>query len=149
MRRFPSAFGELSIHAEMNFESRGIRSSFDPSKIPARRKHSRPEVEERWRGKTFLFVLLFLSFSFLCNQLGWGELCRDDRSGKSGWIVEIEPSVSTIGKSFSFFGIVGASKNVVSTKSILREVSSRPLEQVYIKIFWLKWNFRFLDYWLV
>lgn len=68
----------------MNFESRGIRSSFDPSKIPARRKHFRPEVEERWRGKTFLFVLLFLSFSFLCNQLGWGELSRDDRSGKSG-----------------------------------------------------------------
>lgn len=60
--------------------------------------------------------------------------------------MEIEPSVSTIGKSFSFFGIVGASKNVVSTKSILREVSSRLLEQVYIKIFWLKWNFRFLDY---
>lgn len=58
--------------------------------------------------------------------------------------MEIEPSVSTIGKSFSFF--VDASKNVVSTKSILREVSSRPLEQVYIKIFWLKWNFRFLDY---
>lgn len=92
-----------------------VRSSIRPRNTE---EDSRPEVEEQWRGKTATFLFLFFSR----NQSGWRELSRDDRSGKSGWMVEIEPSVS------KRVSVSSASKNVVSTKSILSRVSSRPLD---------------------
>lgn len=66
-----------SIHAEMNFESRGIHSFFDPPKIPARGEDSRPEVEQvvaRKNSESSFRASIFLCL--LRNQLGWRELSR-------------------------------------------------------------------------
>lgn len=118
-----------------------VRSSIRPRNTE---EDSRPEVEEQWRGKTATFLFLFFSR----NQSGWRELSRDDRSGKS-WL-NGGNRAKRIEKSFSFFGIEECCFDKKYFKPSFFSSLGWSNVCVYIKIFWLKWNFRFLDIsWLV
>lgn len=102
----------------MNFESRGIHSFFDPSKIPARGEDSRPEVEQvvaRKNSESSFRASILLCL--LRNQLGWRELSRDDRSGKSGELWKSSQACQRLKRVSVSSGIVGGclEENVVST----------------------------------
>lgn len=144
MRRSP-AFGELSIHAEMNFESRGI-----PFVLRSVHEIPKRTLDRKWRNSGAERQLRF-SFSFSRVISRDGESCLAMiEAERVGWMVEIEPSVSTIEKSFSFFGIEECCFDKKYFKPSFFSSLGWSNVCVCIKIFWLKWNFRFLDIsWLV
>lgn len=124
-----------------------IRSSIRPKYRREERTLDR-KWSKWWRGKTanLLFVLLSFSVSCLRNQLGWRELSRDDRSGKSGELWKSSQACQRLKRVSVSSGIVGGWRMprrecCFDKEYFKRSFFFRPLEQVCIKIFLLEMEF--------